>query len=163
MDASVVLASSNSVTLVPLAVTSPSVTVPGLAMVTELVVDRSETAPLMFKTSAALSANDINPTAFRFRVAAWILAVATSVIVAVLVAEKFPGVWIDSRVVSASSNNVTLVPLEVTSPSVAVPWLAMITEPVVDRSETAPLMFKTSVALSANDINPTAFRFKVTA
>ena len=150
-------------TLVPLAVISTSVTVPGLAMVTELVVDMSETAPLMFKTSVALSANDIKPTALRFNVAAWILAVATSVIVAVLVAEKFPAVCIDFSVVSASSNNVTLVPLAVTSPSVAVPGLAMVTEPVVDTSETAPLMFNKSVALSAKDINPTAFRFKVAA
>ena len=61
-------------------------------MVTEPVVDTSVTAPVMFKISVALSANDINPTAFRFRVAAWILEPATSVIVAVLVAEKFPGV-----------------------------------------------------------------------
>ena len=78
-------------------------------------------------------------------------------------AKKFPGVWIDVRVISASSNNVILVPLAVISPSVTVPGLAMVTEPVVDTSETAPLMFNTSVALSAKDINPTAFRFKVAA
>ena len=92
MDANVVSASSNSVTVVPLEVTSPSVTVPWLAMVTESVVDTSETAPLMFKTSATLSANDIKPTAFKFKVAAWIFAPATSVFVAVLEAEKSPGV-----------------------------------------------------------------------
>ena len=163
IDCRVVSASSNNVTFVPLAETSPRVTVPVLAIVTEPVFDRSETTPLMFNTSVAISANDISPNAFKFKVPAWILAPATSVIVAVLVAEKFPGVWMDARVVSASSNNVTLVPLAVTSPSVTDPGLAMVTEPVVDRSETTPLMFKISVALSANDINPTAFRFRVAA
>ena len=92
MAANDVLASSNNVTFEPLAVTSPNVTNPGLAMITELVVDRSETAPVMFKISVALSANDINPTAFKFRDAAWTLAPATSVIIPVLVAEKSPGV-----------------------------------------------------------------------
>ena len=163
MAANVVLASSNNVTLVPLAVKWPSMTVPGLAMVTEPVVDMSETEPLTFNTSVALSASSINPTAFKFRVAAWMAAPTTSVIIPVQVAEKFPGGWMDANVVSASSNSVIFVPLAVTSPSVTVPGLAMVTELVVDRSETAPVMFKMSVALSANRINPLAFKFRVAA
>ena len=86
-----------------------------------------------------------------------------SVIVPVLEAEMFPGVWIDTSVVSVSSNSVTFVLLAVTSPNVTNPGLAMVTELVVDRSETATLMFKISVALSANDIKPTELKFKVAA
>ena len=101
--------------------------------------------------------------ALRSMALAWILAPETSVTEPVLVVEKLPGVCMATRVVSASSNSVIFVPLAVTSPSVTVPGLAMVTELVVDRSETAPVMFKMSVALSANRINPLAFKFRVAA
>ena len=90
-------------------------------------------------------------------------APATSVVVAELVAAKLPVVAIDAKVVSASSNKVMLVPLAVTSPNVTVPGLAMVTEPDVEIRETAPVMLRTSVALLASWIKPTAFKFIVAA
>jgi len=159
IDVKTASASSNKVMFKPLAETLPSVTVPGLPMVTELVVEMSETALLTFKTSVVLSDNRIKPAAFKFIEAAWILAPAESVIVPLLTTVKLPGVAIDVRTVSVSSNKVMFEPLAEMLPSVTVPGLPMVTESVVEMSEIAPLTLKTSIALSDNRIKPAAFRF----
>ena len=90
--ASEVLASSKRVMLVPLAVTSPSETDPGLAIATLPAVATNETAPDRFSTSVALSASKINVPAVAFNVPAWMLAPAMSVIEPELVTAKLPGV-----------------------------------------------------------------------
>ena len=90
--ASVVLASSKSVILVPLAMMSPSETDPGLAIVALPVVATNETASDIFSKSVALSASKINVPAFAFNVPAWMLAPATSMIEPELVTPKLPGV-----------------------------------------------------------------------
>ena len=86
------LASSKRVTLVPLAVMSPSETDPGLAIVTLPVVATNETASDRFSASVALSASKIKVPAIAFNVAAWMLAPAMSVIEPELVTAKLPGV-----------------------------------------------------------------------
>ena len=92
MLTSVVLASSKSVILVPLAVMSPSETDPGLAIVTLPEVATNETAPDIFFASVVLSASRMKVPAVAFNVPAWMLAPAMSVIEPELVTTKLPGV-----------------------------------------------------------------------
>ena len=149
--------------MVPLAVTSPSETDPGLAIVTLPAVATNETAPDRFSTSVAWSASKLKVPAVAFNDPAWILAPTTSVIEPELVTAKLPGVWILASEVLASSKSVMLVPLAVMSPSETDPGLAIVTLPVVATSETAPDRFNTSVVLSASKINVPAFAFNVPA